>query len=515
MDCLPAGQPGSGNAFLPFVRVVCLALDILVFRISLAVYRLSGMTVVCDRYLYDTLVHCVFLGAVTAPVANIFLRLTPKPDIAFLLSVDDNTAMAREKAHEDIGYYSAKRKIYDAYAAAFKAVPVDTCRPEEDVWNSVKDEIDLMTKRSVLMVSRAVEPPWDEASKNLVRDIANSIDGYRFHILTAHLAAAGSKRGMIPEKIYSSPRQTLLQKLRLCLFLLTKSNKYAIRHYCFTPEPLTSFIIRLASKGGGQIQNVPYLSERAAGAGLGSVIYAKDVVVNSDNTYRFLKDRLTANIHRIYPSVDTDIFRPADDRQAAKKKNGVTGVFNVMWAGKLVSERAASSMEDIISGTCARCGDINFILAVRRDNLAEKIRAASLGRRLCAAGFGGRVRFVFRTEDMASLMSACDMLIYPFFRGFKKKIDIPYVILEAMSCGLPVIISDIEPINEAIKEGAGISVKGEDPVSFSGAIMELLRDAERRRTLSERNRAAVLKYFNLKNNIREYEKIYESVMNGR
>jgi glycosyltransferase involved in cell wall biosynthesis len=84
-----------------------------------------------------------------------------------------------------------------------------------------------------------------------------------------------------------------------------------------------------------------------------------------------------------------------------------------------------------------------------------------------------------------------------------------------MSCGLPVIISDIEPINEAIKEGAGISVKGEDPVSFSGAIMELLRDAERRRTLSERNRAAVLKYFNLKNNIREYEKIYESVMNGR
>lgn len=499
---------GLKKGFIIFLRKLFLFLDIFVFRASLCLSGIRKTAVICDRYFFDTIAHYLYLEIINEYEASLFLKIIPSPDMSILLTVGENIAKDRERGHDHINYYSVKNAIYNKLCNRLNFIRINTASQEEETWPVIKEKLDNRIYRSILMVSRAVEPPWDEASKNLVRDIVYSLEKHSFGILTTGSAQVTQKENVDAKKIYSSRNQSLSQKLRLCLYLLRNRSNFAIYHFCFTPEPLTSFIMKNIRVKGKSVQNVPYLT----GQDLGKLIYADNIVVNSEHTLNILKNKNVKNVNRIYPSIDTDRFNPSIDKALGRNEHDIPAGINVLWAGKLVSDLTADGIRDVVLHTCSKDRSINFVLAVRIDNRKEALRSRLLKKQLYDKGLGNRIRMIHKLEDMAILIASCDMLIYPFFKGFKKKIDIPYVIVEAMACGLPVLVSDAEPLNEAIKDGAGMLVKAMDPASFSGSIVGLCRDKEKAADIGSKNRIVALKYFDLGKNVHEYERIYDSLL---
>ncbi|MGB6058651.1 MAG: glycosyltransferase, partial [Microthrixaceae bacterium] len=65
-----------------------------------------------------------------------------------------------------------------------------------------------------------------------------------------------------------------------------------------------------------------------------------------------------------------------------------------------------------------------------------------------------------------------------------------FTVIEALAAGVPIVASDIQAISNMISDGAnGRLVPVTDTPGFADAIEELLTEPERRRRISETNRA--------------------------
>ena len=88
-------------------------------------------------------------------------------------------------------------------------------------------------------------------------------------------------------------------------------------------------------------------------------------------------------------------------------------------------------------------------------------------------------------------------------------------IVQAMSIGLPVVATNTGGIPEVVTTGkTGILVEAAKPKALAAAILELLRDHEKAKKMGKMAAQDVKIKFNLKEMIKETEKIYEQVAKG-
>ena len=109
---------------------------------------------------------------------------------------------------------------------------------------------------------------------------------------------------------------------------------------------------------------------------------------------------------------------------------------------------------------------------------------------------------------MADLYAAADVMIYP-----TKADNLPLVILEGMSCGLPVISSILGGISEIIKdqEDSFLIDSYYDKIAFQKSITSFRQSSDEFKTkISKNARATVVNGFSLKKMTQTYDKLYES-----
>ena len=91
----------------------------------------------------------------------------------------------------------------------------------------------------------------------------------------------------------------------------------------------------------------------------------------------------------------------------------------------------------------------------------------------------------------------------------------PYVIIEAMACGTPVIASDVGGISTMIEEGVdGLKVKLGNKSEFYNGIVRLLKDNEFARELGSQARKKAIERFSYDKMISNTVRIFEEVVNG-
>ena len=132
----------KGGGFIRILRVLCFFLDILIFRMRLFILNIKGVSPVCDRYLYDTLVHLRYLKALGEGMYKSFLKFIPEPDMTVVLSLNADLAMGREMQHDNIGYYEEKAALYKDLAEKKSCVVMDSSGDAESVWEKVKGVLD-------------------------------------------------------------------------------------------------------------------------------------------------------------------------------------------------------------------------------------------------------------------------------------------------------------------------------------------------------------------------------------
>jgi glycosyltransferase involved in cell wall biosynthesis len=121
-------------------------------------------------------------------------------------------------------------------------------------------------------------------------------------------------------------------------------------------------------------------------------------------------------------------------------------------------------------------------------------------------GLGNNVRFLGHRDDYVNYIASSLILLNPSI-GYE---DLPYIILEAMSLGVPVIGTDIAGIPEEIEDTVtGIVVPPKDSAALAQAIFSLLSDDKKRVQVGSAARDRFRRIFTIDGMLKNYLLLYE------
>jgi colanic acid/amylovoran biosynthesis glycosyltransferase len=109
--------------------------------------------------------------------------------------------------------------------------------------------------------------------------------------------------------------------------------------------------------------------------------------------------------------------------------------------------------------------------------------------------------------EVARRLQASHVLLLPSLDE-----GLPTVVLEAMSCAVPVVATDCGGVSEAITDGEeGFIVPPRDPHALADALMRLWREPDLRERMGEAGRRTATSHFTLERQLREFHAFYREV----
>ena len=123
-------------------------------------------------------------------------------------------------------------------------------------------------------------------------------------------------------------------------------------------------------------------------------------------------------------------------------------------------------------------------------------------------GITENVHFLGPRSDVADILGELDLCVFS-----SRQEGFPVAVSEAMLAGVPLIVSDIEPLREAILDGnLGETFPVGNFESLSEKIIDLLGDETRRSKLTEAARVYALENFSIDAHLRGLKKLYENLV---
>ena len=245
-------------------------------------------------------------------------------------------------------------------------------------------------------------------------------------------------------------------------------------------------------------------------ASLARCIICVSKSVQSKRFARFGKS-INHKIAVVYNGVDTVRFRKLNKaRQSIRKGLEIRDEILFGIVGNIVPLKAHDVFLKALGKVKEGKPDLPIkVLIVGRvlDNLFyEKIRSI-----VSQMNLSRKIIFLPHSDMIVQVFSAMDVFVLPSRReGFSRSL------LEAMSCGLPVLATRINEIEEAVVDGENaLLVSTDDEEAMATAIIRLSEDGTIRKNMGERNRIRVAENFDLKRHAESVEKIYDRVLNRK
>jgi glycosyltransferase involved in cell wall biosynthesis len=186
------------------------------------------------------------------------------------------------------------------------------------------------------------------------------------------------------------------------------------------------------------------------------------------------------SINVVENGVDEKIFYP-------KKEKSEKSIKYAMFVGRIDREKGLFDLVECGRYICKERPELYFIIAGKgRDlnKLIKKIKNAGLQDRFI---FLGQVN----KDNLVKLYQNATLFILPSYHE-----GLPSVVLEAMSCSLPVIVTDVRGNRDLITQGEnGIIIPPKEPKKIAEAINMLLGDKKLRQYLGENARNTIIKNY--------------------
>jgi glycosyltransferase involved in cell wall biosynthesis len=209
----------------------------------------------------------------------------------------------------------------------------------------------------------------------------------------------------------------------------------------------------------------------------------------------------------IRPAVDAGFYRPADEASDTASLRLVT-ISDLRWVKGL--EYALLAVRELVAR------GVQVQLELIGDDPAREVGESSERQRLLYAiedlGLERHVRLRGRLPAAgvrARLQRAHALLHASLSEG------IPNVVLEAMACGLPVVVTDAGGTGEAVRTGVeGFMVGRREPAELADALTELWRDPALRARMGSQARRRAVESFSLDRESDAYARLYEGLARG-
>lgn len=216
-------------------------------------------------------------------------------------------------------------------------------------------------------------------------------------------------------------------------------------------------------------------------------------------------------VHVVPPGVDTDVFRPADDRLRTRRELG--GGRLLLFVGRLQPLKGPDLAVRTLAALDAHLPDDGVptrlvVVGGASGNGHGTVDPPALRRLADQLGVADRVALLAPRShrDLAPLYRAADALIMP-----SRSESFGLVALEAQASGTPVVGADVGGLDDILRHGGGTLVQSYDPDAYARAVLPYLVDTAARRTASL---AAVrgARRFRWRETTRQTLEIYRSVL---
>lgn len=370
--------------------------------------------------------------------------------------------------------------------------------------------------KRVLLVSRSLTPPWDEASKNFARVLALRNEASQMTVLTdGHVDEFPARVKQVP--IYSRPRLSWGQRLRL-LRLRGARNRFDVVHYLFTPTATNSMLFRTLLSGGSarSVQTVASLNGKDYTAKqVRQLLFADRIITYSDFSRVRLEQLGCARVETIHPGINLDLFanRPRDPELAAAL--GIPDdAFVVMYPGEYVRLGATDSLVAVLPRLLEAIPNLTLVFGNRVKNAADNEKKAEVIETIRAAGLSDHVVFTDTVRDMPALYNLADVVLFPV-ENMVGKFDVPLAVIEAMACEKPIVISNLPVLAEFTSDTTTVVIGPGDRDALVGAVVRLHADPVLRATIGREAREYARSAFDIEDVAARYEAVYESLARRR
>ena len=210
-----------------------------------------------------------------------------------------------------------------------------------------------------------------------------------------------------------------------------------------------------------------------------------------------IRDVLVSNL-RAEPSkisvisfgVDTSFFAPIQKMDARRKLDIDEREKVVLFLGKVHFGKGV----DIIAECARRMPDVTFILVGIGSLTASTDNCRAVG--------------AYPDDQIPVWMNTADVFVLP-----SRSEGTPVVLLEALSCCIPVVASKVGGIPDLVKDGkTGYLVESEDVDMFESKLRELLANPEKRKQMGQQGREDMIESYDSRKIAERVKQVYERVL---
>lgn len=252
-----------------------------------------------------------------------------------------------------------------------------------------------------------------------------------------------------------------------------------------------------------------FVSASSAMVALGRWLFrhvARHVVVNNPAIAAALRSEgLPADrIIFIANGIDTERFYPAADHDALRRAMGIDPLAPVVgFVGRMIRDKG---LERVLAAAEAILPSFPALRILAVGDGPERARFEESAAR---GSLRGQVDFLGFREDPERIYPLLDVLAFPstYSEGT------PNVVLEAMACGVPVIVHRTVQTENTIRDGEnGLLVDGVKLEALANALETLLRQPDRARAIGRAAREHICAAHSLPGMLRATESLYEQEM---
>jgi glycosyltransferase involved in cell wall biosynthesis len=214
-----------------------------------------------------------------------------------------------------------------------------------------------------------------------------------------------------------------------------------------------------------------------------------------------LMERLASPQHVcvVYNGIDVSRFAPG------VRVNRDDGRFIVGTVGRLHEQKGHVYLLEAAEQIRQSHPQVRFRI-IGDGPLRERLQADVRARRL-----DDIVDFLGARSDVPAQMQEFDLFVLPsLWEG------LPYVLLEAMAAGLPIVATEVDGVREVITGGEeGLLVPPRNAQALAAAVLELAANGARRAQMGARGSRAVRERFSLEGMIEQTASVYSRAMTAR
>jgi phosphatidylinositol alpha-1,6-mannosyltransferase len=298
---------------------------------------------------------------------------------------------------------------------------------------------------------------------------------------------------------------------------LVTGDPHDLWHFVFAPNPASSNAARVAvgvrrvmGWRGRVVQTVA--SAPRDFTGVERLLFGDVVVAVSEWTRaRLVGAGATAGRIRVIPPCARAPEEPHRDRvERARARYDLGTSRVVLYPGDYEVSSGAATVAESARGLLREAPDALVVFACREKTPRAAEARAALTAQLAAAGLGPRTRHVGEIDDLPALIAASSVVAFPV-DDLYGKVDLPLVLLEALSLGVPLVLARGGPL-ETLTSAA--FVEPADPAALASSLAALLADPDARAAQAARGKALYKGTFTPESVAARYDDLYQELSTG-